>query len=269
MATNLGTRPRIFTFWEKDFRVSLTTLRGRRQAFLQIGEYQKQALRGKKPTCALLVQRGKEWYLNIVIEDEEPPLKEGTVIGVDLGLRNTAYVSTGFFLPGFERQAFKEKRAKIRASLQSKATRGSYKKLRQLSGYEKRKIRHENHELSKQLVLEAQRHNAGVIRMEQLTHIRKKTLVWNPHRNRQLSGWSFGQLQQFVVYRARRVGIAVEFVNPAYTSQVCFTCRQKGLRDKDVFKCSTCGERHADFNAACLISIGGAVVNRPELTICA
>lgn len=259
---------RLFTFWEKDLRVSLNTLKGRKQAFLQIGEYQKQALLGKKPTCALLVQRGEDWYLNIVIEEEAPPLREGTTVGIDLGIRNTAYVSTGFCLSGAKRQEFKKQRAKVRASLQSKATKGSYKKLRELAGYERRRIRHENHELSKQLVEDAQRHNVGLIRMEQLTHIRKKTLVWNPHRNRQMSGWSFAELQNFVAYKAKRVGIAVEFVNPAYTSQVCCTCRQKGLRVKDVFRCTACGERHADFNAACLISIGGADVNRPELTMC-
>jgi IS605 OrfB family transposase len=259
---------RIFSFWEEGYRVSLTTLAGRVKAALDLGDYQKRALQGKKPTSATLVQKGKEWYLNIVIEEEEPSLKEGCAIGIDLGLRYTAYASTQFFSSGKERIEFKAKRAKIRASLQSKATRGSYKKLRELSGYERRKIRHENHNLSKQLVEEAQRHNAGVIRMEQLSGIRKRTLIWNPHSNRQMSGWSFSQLQQFVVYKAKRVGIAVEFVNPAYTSQVCFRCRRQGLRAKDVFKCTACGEVHADFNAACMISIGGAVVNQPELRVC-
>lgn len=259
---------RIFTFWEEGFRVSLSTVSGRMKAFLEIGEYQKKALKGKKPTCATLIQKGREWWLHIVIEEEDPPLREGDVMGIDLGLRYTAYTSTQFYSSGEQRCAFKAKRAKIRASLQSKATKGSYKKLKQLSGYERRKIRHENHNLSKQLVEEAQRHNVGVIRMEQLSGIRKKTLVWNPHSNRQISGWSFSQLQQFVVYKARRVGISVELVNPAYTSQVCFRCRQKGLRVKDVFTCITCGEKHADFNAACMISIGGAVVNQPELRGC-
>ena len=108
----------------------------------------------------------------------------------------------------------------------------------------------------------------GLIRMEQLRGIREKTLVWNPHRNRMMSGWSFSQLQQFVTYKARRVGIAVELVNPAYTSQVCFECRQMGLRCKDVFQCKACGEKPADYNAAGNISIGGAVVNQPKLTVC-
>lgn len=259
---------RVFTFWEKGFRVSLSTLEGRKKAFLCIGNYQKKALTGKKPTSATLIRKGKAWHLNIVIEEEEPPPKDGPAIGIDLGLTNIAYSSTGFFLDGKRRQDFKKQRAKIRASLQSKATRGSYKKLKQLSGYEKRKIRHHNHELSKQLVQDAVKAQAGLIRMERLTHIRKKTLVWNPHRNRSMAGWSFSHLQQFVEYKAKRAGIAVEYVNPAYTSQVCFTSGQKGLRVGQVFKCRACGTHHADYNAACLISVGRAEVSRPGLTVC-
>src|SRR3990167_6029225 len=72
----------------------------------------------------------KKWYLNIVVEEEELPLKEGPAVGIDLGLINTVYTSTEFFLEGASRQDFKKQRAKIRASLQSKATRGSHKKLR-------------------------------------------------------------------------------------------------------------------------------------------
>jgi hypothetical protein len=45
------------------------------KAALDLGDYQKKALQGKKPASATLVQKGKEWYLNIVIEEEEPSLK--------------------------------------------------------------------------------------------------------------------------------------------------------------------------------------------------
>lgn len=259
---------RIFSFWDADFRVTLTTVQGRKKAFLEIGEYQKKALSGQKPTYATLVKRGRDWYLNLVIEESDQSSVTGGAMGIDLGLRNTAYTSSGLAASGQQRQAFKKQIHKIRSSLQSKGTRGARRKLRKLSGYERRRIRHENHTLSKQLVEEAQRHNIGVIRMEQLSGIRERTLVWNPHRNRMMSGWSFSQLQQFVTYKALRLGIAVELVNPAYTSQICFDCRQKGLRRGDIFRCTTCGEKHADYNAACNLSIGGVVVNRPELTVC-
>lgn len=259
---------RIFSFWEEKGLVSLTTLQGRRKALLDIGDYQKEALKGKKPTSATLVRCRSNWYLNIVIEEADPPFVEGPPIGIDLGLRNMAYTSTHFAILGGPRQEFKKKASRIRASLQSRGTRGSKRKLHSLAGYERRRIRHENHVFSKQLVEEAQRHNAGIIRMEQLSGIRDRTKVWNPHRNRTMAGWSFYQLQQFISYKAKKVGIQVEFVNPAYSSQTCHQCNQKGDRSGEVFKCRTCGKTDADYNAACVLSTGGAVVNRPKLTIC-
>jgi IS605 OrfB family transposase len=258
---------RIFSFREKDHTLSLTTVSGRKRVRLDIGEYQKEALKGQNPSSGTLILKGKEWYFNMTVKREEPLPATGGNMGIDLGLRNTAFTSTGFASSGETRQEFKNKRAKIRASLQSKGTRGAKRKLRKISGYEKRRIRHENHQLSKQIIEEAQRHKTGIIRMEQLKGIRERTRVWNPHRNRMTAGWSFYQLQQFVVYKAKKVGIAVEFVDPAYTSQVCSDCGQLGERNKDLFKCVACGEKHADYNAACNISIGGAVVNRPELTV--
>ena len=73
-----------------------------------------------------------------------------------------------------------------------------------------------------------------------------------------VAGWSFYQLQQFVIYKAAVIGIAVEFVDPAYTSQTCHSCLELGSREGERFSCTTCGESHADINAACVISLGGA-----------
>jgi hypothetical protein len=62
--------------------------------------------------------------------------------------------------------------------------------------------------------------------------------------------WAFRQLQGFVEYKARAVGISVVYVNPAYTSQTCSVCGQLGTRLKHRFECS-CGLRaHADLNAS-------------------
>ena len=128
-----------------------------------------------------------------------------------------------------------------------------------LSGYEKRKIRHENHVLSKKLVEEAKRHNCGTIRMELLKDIRNKTRTWNKHLNRMVAGWSFYQLQQFLKYKAAASGIIVELINPAYTSQTCHQCLKLGSRTGELFNCLTCGEKHADVNASHVIALGGAV----------
>ena len=59
------------------------------------------------------------------------------------------------------------------------------------------------------------------------------------YTNRMMSGWSFGQLQAFVAYKAERCGIKIEYVDPAYTSQTCAQCGALGVRRGDVFSCTT------------------------------
>ena len=262
--TSIDYDARIFSFKEKDETVSLTVVGGRIHVPLLLGKYQREALAGKRPTAATVVRQKHRWDIHIVVEDADPEPNGGPPMGVDLGIRNTAATSNGTLYSGTMRQQFKAQRAKVRASLQSKGTRGAKRVLARLSGYENRRIQHENHELSKQIVSEAQRHGYGVIRMEQLRAIRERTRTWNQHLNRMVAGWSFAQLQGFISYKARRAGIAVEYVHPAYTSQICHRCGLLGTRDQDSFSCTTCGSFHADLNAAWNIAGGGAV-NRPEL----
>lgn len=250
---------RIFTYREQDETVSLTTTKGRIRVPLLLGEHQRKSLKGQNPSSATVIKKGKDWYIHIVVEFTPTPVDGNGVMGIDLGVNNIATTSTGLRIEGKERKDFKQKRANIRASLQSKGKKGAKKVLKKLSGYESRRIKYENHVLSKQLVEEAKRHNCGVIRMEQLKSIRSKTKTWNKHLNRMVAGWSFYQLQQFVVYKAAAFSIAVEFVNPAYTSQTCHQCLNLGSRNGEHFTCLTCGEKHADVNASHMIALGGAV----------
>ncbi len=75
---------------------------------------------------------------------------------------------------------------------------------------------------------------------------------------RTISGWSFYQLQQFVIYKAAAFGIAIEFVNPTFTSQTCHHCLNLGSRKGERFTCLTCGDQHADVNASHVIALGGS-----------
>lgn len=261
--TSIDYDARIFDYREKDETVSLTVMGGRIHVPLLLGDFQRTALAGKRPTAATVVHKNRDWRIHIVIEDTDANPIQGPPMGVDLGIRNTAATSHGTLHDGQTRQRFKEKRMRIRASLQSKGMPGAKRVLRRLKSYEERRIRHENHILSKEIVAEAQMHHCGSIRMERLTDIRQRTKIRNKHLNRMVAGWSFRQLQGFVAYKATRAGITTEYVNPAYTSQTCSVCGERGVRSDDLFRCATCGVRHADVNAAVNIA-GGGVVNRPE-----
>lgn len=265
--TSIDYDARIFAYREKDETVSLTVLGGRIHVPLRLGDYQRTALAGRRPASATVIRRGRSWAIHIVIEEDDAPRREGPPIGVDLGLRNTAATSLGTLHEGTGRQRFKPERQRIRSSLQSKGTRGAKRVLKRLAGAEQRRIRHENHVLSKRIVDEAVKARGGLIRLERLTGIRQRTRVWNQHSNRLVAGWSFGQLQSFIAYKAARAGLAVEYVEPAHTSQACSVCGALGERRGDIFRCTACGlEVHADLNAARNIAAGGAPVNRPEST---
>ncbi len=260
--TSIDYDARIFAYRERDETASVAVLGGRIHVPLILGEFQRRALAGKMPT-ATIVQKGNRWFIHIVVDDIEADPVQGPPLGVDMGIRKTAATSHGTLHDGQARRQFKEDRARIRASLQSKGTPGTKRVLRRLSGYEHRRIRHENHVLSRRIVAEAVKVHCGTIRMEQLTQIRQRTKLRNRHTNRMMSGWSFGQLQTFIAYKAKRAGLAVEYVDPAYTSTTCPRCGREGTRRQEVFSCTACGEMHADLVGALNIA-GGGVVNHRE-----
>lgn len=264
--TFVGLDERTFTL--KDETVSFSTHLGHRLKFsLDIGAYQRKALAGQEPTSATLVRARGGYFVNIVVKTDVPDATGGGMLGVDLGIRNIAAASTGRKFNGKDIREYREDRWRIRASLQSKGTRGAKRVLRKLSGRERRHTAWVNHNIAKAIVEEAVRNGCSLIRMERLKNIRSRTRIPNKHFNRMMGLWSFFQLQSFVMYKAAAKGIAVELVDPAYTSQTCSVCGGRGIRTREVFTCTPCGVSvDADLNAARVIAAGGASVSTPELT---
>ena len=90
--------------------------------------------------------------------------------------------------------------------------------------------------------------------------------VENNHK-RLLGRWSYLELQKDIEYKAAMAGIKVLYVNPAYTSQTCHVCGQRGNRsERDTFICTnpecTCYNQtqDADMNAAINIAKSRDVV---------
>ena len=137
-----------------------------------------------------------------------------------------------------------------RRRLQRKGTKSAKQKLKKVSGREARHISHVNHTISKALVKEAIDSGCTVLALENLTNIRSRIKA-NKRMRYRLHGWSWAQLQKFIVYKAQAAGLTVVFVNPAYTSKTCAECNQLGIRNKHRFVCKVCGiQRHSDINAS-------------------
>jgi putative transposase len=239
------------TYTLKPDALSLNTMEGRIQIALSPGEHQQRILKSGRPKEAELVCRKGRWFFNLIVEGEDPKhLTSGSVMGVDVGENNLAATSLGKLFGG---ECLREQRDRYlarRRRLQSNGSQSARQALQRASGKERRRVKQVNHETSKAIVAQALSAGVAKIRLEDLTHIRGRIKAGRRMRAR-LHRWAFRQLQQFIEYKAKAAGIAVEYVNPAYTSQTCSCCDSLGRRVRHLFVCEQCGLRaHADLNAS-------------------
>lgn len=274
--TSIDYDVRIFSFRESDWTVSLSLLNSRERFGLDIGEWQRKALRGQSPTSATLCKKGKGYSLDIQVKELTPtPEKPTGTLGVDLGIKSIATLSDGTSFGGATLNAYRLKSHKVKKSLQSKAHKGSpctrknaRRTLKRLSGKERRYQKWINHQISKKIV-ETARAGGWAIALEDLKGIRDRT---NPRLRKSQRGlhnaWAFYQLAEFVRYKALRAGVPVVSVDPRYTSQTCSSCRHIGQRRGKRFSCANCGAvLDADLNGALNIAAVGGSVSDPENSI--
>lgn len=248
----------------KEDSVSITTFSSGRKTYqIQNYDYAKQYFKEPWKFAASKVVKhdNGNYYFHLTVsqEIEEPVIEQAsTFMGIDVGINYLAVASTTdkkckFFAGG----EIKNKRniySKMRARLQSKGTLSAKRVMKRLSGKEQRFMKDVNHCISKSMIKFAVQENVSVIGLEDLTNIRENTNGKLHKKQRYLhNSWAFRQLQSFIEYKAKQVGILVEYVNPEYTSQTCNRCNhisknnRKGLR----FHCEACGfEMNADLNAS-------------------
>jgi putative transposase len=280
---------RIFSFREKDWTVSLTTVEGRERFELAIGRYQRERLAGSNPKSATLVKRKDGSYsIQICVEAEpSPPQRTGRVLGVDLGRTDIADTSDGDNWNGQQLNRVRDHYSRLRAVLQRKASKGTRSSrrrcrelLQRLSGKERRFQSRQrcvaktwvNHRISKAIVSRAKTTNSAIA-LEDLTGIRERVNQQprSKTERRRANSWAFYQLRQFLEYKARVAGVSLILVPPAYTSQTCHKCLHihpdpaQSYRSGKSFKCGHCGwEGDADLNGANVIALLGAAVNQPR-----
>jgi putative transposase len=238
--------------------------------------------------CQVEVSREK-FMINVAFS--EPPLVEtNNIISLDLNCgfgrhvinaidhTNNKAINLGKNGPHIRHKYFK-----LRQKFQKQNDK---KKLCQVSGKEKRRMRDLDHKLSHFVVDYAHTNNLTIV-MEDLKGIRKRSsnelkrqrvrrkklpskpkyhrklpkplVTWgngSKTKNRLVNTWSFFRLQTFITYKAKALGIPTFKVKPHYTSQQCSYCGRLGNRDRGNFscknkKCEKYGQkRNSDINAA-------------------
>lgn len=265
--TSIDYDARIFSFREWDWTFSLTLLHSRQRIGSKLGDRQRSQLKGRKPTAAVLVKRRDgTCFLHIQLTDEAPePIETTGTLGVDLGRRRVAVDSDGTIYEATEIDRIRSHYPKVRRSVQAKGTRAAHLLVKRLSGRERKHASQINHCISRRIVDKARAAGRAII-LEDLTGIRGRTKVRKPGRYRQQS-WSFFQLRQFIAYKAAGAGVPLVLIDPAYTSQTCHLCGERGQRNGLVFSCTNHGDHDADVNAAKWIAVAGARVAAPELRV--
>jgi IS605 OrfB family transposase len=249
---------RTMTLFDDD-TVSLSTTESRVRCELALPDadagYQRQYLDSEEwsVTESTLTARDGEFFLHIGFrrhknETERNTAEDGTVLGVDLGIKNLAVTSTASFFSGRELTHDLREFEKVRAGLQQTGTRSAHRTLEQSSGRELRYVRDVLHRASNAIVDEALRYDCDVIAFEDLTDIRDRTGASWGHK------WAFRTLYEQVEYKAEAVGISVKQVGSAYTSKRCAECgftADENRSSRNDFRCQKCeSEANADYNAA-------------------
>jgi IS605 OrfB family transposase len=201
-------------------------------------------------------RRNKIFYLHVSLEHNDPEKVTAlNVLGIDRGIVNIAVCSDNMF---YNSKKIKNRRARyahLRKELQSKGTKSAKRKLKRMSGEERRFVTDVNHRISKQIV----NSEYTVFALEDLSKIRVQKRRGKEF-HRKLNSWSFYQLEQFIRYKAESLGKHILLLDARYTSQKCSNCGHsyKGNREGSAFRCRKCGfELHADLNASRNIAQAG------------
>ncbi|MFJ2833363.1 RNA-guided endonuclease InsQ/TnpB family protein, partial [Streptomyces sp. NPDC087263] len=227
--------------WQTDVStVSIWTTAGRLKGVAFTGQAdQLEVLRSYRQGESDLVRCNGQWYLIATCDVPELELNSVPVgfVGVDLGIVNIATTSTGTRHSGRRLNRRREHDRKLRGKLQQKGTKSARRRAKKHAGKEARRARDINHKISKCLVAEAQRTGRGIA-LEDLGGIRERARLKKPQRVT-LHSWAFGQLGEFIAYKAKRAGVSVVYVDPAYTSRECSHCHHIDKRNRGGFNWSS------------------------------
>ncbi len=243
---------RILTWHTEKQTVTIWTVEGRQKIPYRCGEKQKKLLESRQGESDLVYRQGSFFLLAVCNVEEPTPEEIDDALGVDFGIVNLAADSDGVTYSGAQVEAARRRHKERRKALQQVGSRSAHRKLRNLSGKQRRYQSHQNHIISKRLVNAAQRTKRGIA-IEELKGITLRTRVKRSQRNRH-TNWAFSQLREFAQYKAKAAGVTVTLVNAKYTCQTCSQCGHRATanrKSQSEFVCQSCHySSNADYNAA-------------------
>ena len=204
---------------------------------------------------ARLVNKHGKYFLHIPVtcDVEESNVSDiCNVVGIDRGINFVVATYDSKHKSGFvSGKAIKQKRAhysKLRKELQMRQTPSSRRRLKAIGQRENRWMQDVNHQVSKALVESNPKHTLFVL--EDLSGVRNAAERVRTKDRYVSVSWSFYDLEQKLIYKAKQNQSTVIKVDPRYTSQCCPICGhiEKSNRNKKIhlFTCKTCGYKSND-----------------------
>ncbi len=210
-----------------------------------------------------VIERGGHLYGRVALTLDAPAPRGVVPVGIDLNETNALVAVDAddreLFISGLATKVRNRKTMQTTRRVQDKLTTKKAEKcdtrsvrrvLKRLGGRRSRRRRDFARVTAKRLVAWAPQDTVLVfedLRMPEPA----KGLTRGVALRRRLSQWQHGAIRRAVESKAQMAGLAVVFVNPAYTSQNCSRCGLRGIRQRHSFTCPSCGySQHADRNAA-------------------
>jgi putative transposase len=210
------------------------------------------------PKTATLVRKADGWHVHIVCDIGDPPaIRDGQVVGVDVGLAAFATLSTGERVENPRHADRARARVTHAARRVSRRKRGSNRRrkavvlLAKAKQTEARARRDFHHKTARNLV-----DRFAQISIEDL---RVRNMVRNHHLARSISDAGWAQFAGILEAKAEEAASQVVKVNPAYTSQMCSGCGEVFAKTLAVrwHRCGCGISLDRDHNAAINISRAG------------
>ena len=254
-------KPQYDLVWNRDYSLtqncfSVNTLKGRVKLpyFAEgMSKYFDHTI--YKFGTAKLVNKHVKYFLHIPVtyDVEESNISDiCNVVGIDRGINFVIATYDSKHKSGFvSGKAIKQKRAhysKLRKELQMRQTPSARRRLKAIGSRENRWMQDVNHCVSKALVDNNPKHTLFVL--EDLSGIRNATERVKTKDRYVSVSWSFYDLEQKLMYKAKQHQSTVIKVDPRYTSQCCPVCGhiEKANRNKKIhlFTCKNCGYKSND-----------------------